>query len=314
MRSRGGRRNRRFSGVVVLAGLIWSWGPGTAPGRAETGPVEPPSPRVNLFYQDVAWSPDGSWIAFSGYAGSGEEYEPEKWSVYVARPDGSDRRLVAENAMWVSWSPDGGRLAFSSPRQGNWDLYSVAPDGSDPVRLTFHEAADTAPSWSPTGQEIAFTSKRDGNSEIYVLTLDGSGERRLTDNPAADHNPAWSPDGAGLVFYREAESGAADQIYWISADGETERQLTRNSDLNIFPAFLPDGRVTFSRKLAGSDEARLVVLDPASSTEVLVGPAGAFFGRWSPDGSEVLFIAGSWPTASLYVMSADDASPRRIDN
>lgn len=44
----------------------------------ETRSPEIPKP---LFFQDVAWSPDASWIAFSGYAGSEREYEPRKWDV-----------------------------------------------------------------------------------------------------------------------------------------------------------------------------------------------------------------------------------------
>ena len=50
-----------------------------------------------------AWSPDGSLLAVEGWEDNGS-------SVYTIRPDGSDRRLVLENASSPSWSPDGTRL------------------------------------------------------------------------------------------------------------------------------------------------------------------------------------------------------------
>lgn len=283
---------------------------GAAAASAQTG-LEPP--RELLFFQDVAWAPDGSRIAFSRYTG-GEEYDPTRWAVVVARPDGGEPRVLAQNAMWVSWSPDGQRLAFSSAREGSWDLFTVRPDGAGLARLTAHQAAERAPAFSPGGGEIAFTSDRDGNSEIYVLSLEDHRVRRLTRDPAPDHNPAWSPDGRELVFYRSFEGGGRDQLFRISADGSGERRLTHDGDLNIFPAFLPDGRVGFSKKLQASGEQRLAILDRKSSGERLVGPQGAFYGRWSPDGTRLLFIAGSWPRAAIYLAGPDGGGARKIVN
>jgi len=311
-RARFERSGKPIVAAAVLAASAWGGGLFAGAVQAAAPAEEPAGGPQILFVQDVDWSPDGSLFAFSGYAGSAEEYEPEGWGIFVAPADGGEPRLLVENAQWVSWSPDGERLAFSSRRGGNWDLYTVGRDGSGVERLTSNEADDRAPCWSPSGKEIAFTSRRDGNSEVYVLAVDGSGERRLTHDPAADHNPAWSPDGGGVVFYRAVDEGAADQIYWIAADGEGERRLTDDAHLNIFPAFLPDGRVGFSRRFHGSEEKRLVVLDPTTSEEALVGPEGAFYARWSPDGSEVLFIAGAWPEASVYRMNADGSDVRKI--
>ena len=48
-----------------------------------------------------------------------------------------------------AWSPDGSRIAFSSTRDGNTEIYSMNPDGSDQVNLTSNPAGDDDPAWSP---------------------------------------------------------------------------------------------------------------------------------------------------------------------
>ena len=89
--------------LSLLLALIWF-------GQAADGVLEPA--EGDVFQQDVAWSPDGRWLAFSDYSGGRGTYRPDKWSVYVVGADGSGRRLLVENALYVTWSPDGRRMAF----------------------------------------------------------------------------------------------------------------------------------------------------------------------------------------------------------
>ena len=57
------------------------------------------------------------------------------------------------------------RILFTSTRDiSNGEIYSMQPDGSGVVRLTFEPAYDADPSQSPNGSRIAFTSSRDPSS------------------------------------------------------------------------------------------------------------------------------------------------------
>lgn len=296
----------RVDGSIVIAAavsLLATWA------HSHAQPVLSP-PGKDRFYQNVEWSPDGQWIAYSEYAGG--EYSPSKWSISIAGRDGSQPRLLAPNAKWVSWSPDGTRLAFESGRTGNREIFVVDADGGNVVQLTDDPAADSAPAWSPDGARIVFSSNRGDNVDVYVMKTNGGGLRRLTEDPAGDYNPAWSPDGDLIVFYRSRDDGR-DQIWVREADGAREWNLTDDDANNIFPCFLPVGTIAFSSK-APDAEPRLVCIDPDRKNRRAIGPYGPFFARWSPDGASIAFIAGNWPRAAIYVMRSDGVGVRKIVN
>ena len=45
------------------------------------------------------------------------------------------------------WSPDGSQVVFQSDRDGNFEIYVMDVDGSNPRRLTHNSAGDYWPSW-----------------------------------------------------------------------------------------------------------------------------------------------------------------------
>ncbi len=270
-----------------------------------------PEPECEVFQQDVAWSPDGRWLAFSELEG-GSEYDPANWSVWVVRSDGSERTLVRREALWVSWSPDGEHLAFGSSPKENQDIHIARRDGSELTRLTFEEGKDITPAWSPRGDRIAFSSERAGSLDLWTVAPDGSDPRRLTSDPASDYNPAWSPDGSKIVFYRE-KGDNRDQIWWVAADGSEERPVTADEAHSVFPAFLPDGRIAFLSK-KGDEPQQLVVAADDGSGRANVGLVDSGLARWSPDGDTIAFVAGRWPKSAIYLMGADGGNVRKIVN
>lgn len=91
-------------------------------------------------------------------------------------------------------SPDGSRIAWMSIRDGeDWDVYTMAIDGSDVRRLTDHLANDAYPSWSPDGRWIAFDSDRFGSIDLFVVSAEGGRPVRLTDLPGSEQAPQWIP-------------------------------------------------------------------------------------------------------------------------
>ena len=163
-------------------------------------------------------------------------------------------------------------IAFDSTRDGNWEIYTMAPDGSDHVRLTNDPALDSSPSISPQGRKIVFTSDRTGNNDIFIMNSDGSGLTNLTDHPAGDGSPAFSPDGSKIAF-SSTRGGGFPQIYVMDIDGSNIVQLTNTVEDNYYPVFSPDGgKIIFSSYRDGDLEIYSMNTDGSEQTRLTFAP------------------------------------------
>ena len=105
------------------------------------------------------------------------------------------------------WSPRGDRIVFSRVANGDYEIYTITPDGTDEKRLTSARGNDAHQGWSPDGGHIVFASSRMGfkdegaytdapqpYGELFVMRVDGTGVEQLTDNQWEDGAPAWRPN------------------------------------------------------------------------------------------------------------------------
>jgi len=185
--------------------------------KAKTNVEIPPEPGF-CGYRSPVFSHDGKRVVFS-FASGGQQ---NLFSVNSA--DAQDRRQLTNQSginNWPSLSPDGKRIAFGSTRDGNFELYSMKVDGTDPVRLTHNRFQDVRPRYSPDGSQIAFSSTRDGNHEVYVMNADGSDIRRVTHHDERDDYPGWHPDGKQLVMVSERK-GSHD-LYLVEVSAGADR-------------------------------------------------------------------------------------------
>lgn len=223
--------------------------------------VESPRPRVTVRGSDhgvvpnplsgVAWSPDGSKLAFTGSKGN-------KRGIYVVRADGTGARFLrgTENGTNPVFSPDGSRIAFA--RGGNHGLaliLSSTPwianiDGSGARRLLgWHKNVTYTPSsFSADGSTLAVTRSKFASEEskIVLIRLDRRGARTLVERAS---EPEFSPDGSRIVFVKHSikRNGMFNvthkDLFTMSVDGKRVRRLTRTPWVaETHPSWDPSGQ------------------------------------------------------------------------
>ncbi|KAJ5888530.1 hypothetical protein N7495_008571 [Penicillium taxi] len=185
-----------------------------------------------VYEYHASFSPDGSWISFTG-----ERNGDGNSDIYRVRTDGSQlQELVASPAVEdsVVISPNGTLAAYVSTENTHtaniWILDLKTGDKWNVTDiLSIQRATNLSlmhgyfrPAWSPDGEWIAFSSDRntlwDGHGKegylghngwehtqelsIYAIRPDGMEFRQVVAKPFhCLGSPKWSPDGRRIIYY-----------------------------------------------------------------------------------------------------------------
>jgi Tol biopolymer transport system component len=154
---------------------------------------------------DPSWAPHGGSIAFVCDRPIARRSDTE---ICITRlNDRGVRRLTANVVQDTSpaWSRDGHRIAFVSgrnPHGYNPELWTMAPEGGDEVRVQpaagsggFPSWSDTSPSWSPDGNWLVYVTNQTNYPEnVFIVRPDGRDKIDLTPQTHSfDLDPAWQP-------------------------------------------------------------------------------------------------------------------------
>ena len=176
--------------------------------------------------------------------------------------EGGNRRCLTTvgNNRSPAFSPDGSYLLFISDRDGDFEIYRMALDGSGQEKITDNQIDDRAPSFSPDGNQIIFVSQWDDHHGIYVMNADGGKARQLF-NQGDSWAPIFSPDGDSIAFYSNAQGEY--EVYVMRADGSEVRRLTDDNGAS-HPSFSPDG-TSLVYSSYQDDQPQLYLLDMHTS-------------------------------------------------
>lgn len=246
----------------------------------------------------IAWSPDGTLLAFDRWTEEDEFGHPTYIGLWVVGADGSAPHEVyavedvfAEQTYLLGWSPDGRYLLFrlgwqhsASLQADGLELYSIPVTGGERIRLGLALPYDDLLSWSPGGTKLAMTEgggrEMFMNKQIVVTAPDGSSIINLSsDESRVDTSPSWSPDGQMIAYVSRStpenyltlpEALIGTEIWVMNYDGSDKRQLTGAPDYG--------------------DHRPL----------------------WSSDGQHILFIRVQDEKASFWLMNGDGSDQRPI--
>jgi TolB protein len=168
-----------------------------------------PLPKPGDRPENLTWSPNGKWIAYT-WDQSSIYYAGPVWVIDIAT--GQMRQLSPAGAYDFSsrWSPDSATLlvvrrentqdskANSNPAQWISNLWTVDVDQTIWKQLTHLEGNSVwAPNWVPDGSAIAFMSDSTGRSSAWMINLNDMKSEPLTSERAEDNSAA--PLNLGVV-------------------------------------------------------------------------------------------------------------------
>jgi acylaminoacyl-peptidase len=226
---------------------------------------------------NVAWSPDGQWIAYSARVPARSEWQ-------VPMPERPAGARWAEPPIVITrlrWRQDGAGLILP----GYTHLFVVPSSGGAPRQITSgdfnHVAAGTGRggggslAWTPDGQWVVSSCQRSPDAEyslegpdLWAFSVKDGAARRLTTRRGPDGAPTPSPDGRKIAytgFDFKHQSYTVTHLYVMDADGANPRQLTARLDRDVqFPRWAADsGALYFVAEDRGASHLYRATLDGA---------------------------------------------------
>jgi Tol biopolymer transport system component len=207
-----------------------------------------------------------------------------------------------------------GRLAIGSGVNGNFDIYTVLPNGQAVQRLTTDPLFDACPAWSADGKHIAWCHgvQRGGVIDVWTMKQDGSEKRQVTDLGGRATFPDFSPDGSKILFTNAAIGSSNADLFVIGVDGTGLVQLTTDPANDVLGAFSPDGRqIVFASDRTGVGQIYVMDANGGNATQLTFDDAWKDqVPDWSPDGSKIAYAAGD--PGDILVMNADGTDQHTI--
>ena len=193
---------------------------------------------------------DGKMLGISDGSDGGQS------SVYTVPLAGGTPKRITKlvPSYFHGWSPDGKHLVYTGGRDGEFDVFRIASDGTgDEVNLTRSKGLDDGPEYSPDGRWIYFNSVRSGTMQIWRMRPDGSEPRQMTNDELNNWFPHLTPDGKQLVFITfPKEVPPSDHPYYkrvylrlMPAEGGAPRviaYLYGGQGTSNVPSWSPDGK------------------------------------------------------------------------
>lgn len=231
------------------------------------------------------WARTGEQLAYSRVTPMGSSIQLAQGTTEKATS------LTPENewGMVPSFSPDAARIAYASNRDGNFEIYTMARDGTDLQQLTFSDypVSHVGPKYAPDGQTILYAKRlrdEDADQDLYLMRANGIPIRRLTQGANNAESRSWSPDGTRIVFNNVV--AGVGQIFIVNVDGTDFTQLTRNAGTS--PAFEPGG--------------------------IFPSMRGDITPAWSPDGAWIAYASDADGDFDIYLIRPDGSGKHQITN
>ncbi|HKO14885.1 MAG TPA: S9 family peptidase [Gemmatimonadaceae bacterium] len=255
----------------------------------------------------IAWSPDGSRIAYvSSTPGPEAEAngDPMVITRYAYKPTASEGLThFDDNRRLHVFVVDVATRTVRQLTSGNWYEHSIQ--------------------WSPDGASILFISNHGSdpdrvfNYDVFAIDVATGVVRQITSTPSPEYEPVWSPDGRQIAFLgtkrklTSSETTMEDTHVWVmDADGRHRREIGLAIDnRQRAPRWAADGSALYTVvQERGTAALYRIPLDGAMPRRITADSGSV--GGWSlgPDGSVVYAFATAREPAALCLTTATGAT------
>ena len=187
------------------------------------------------------WTPDGTQIVYAVQGAT------ERAQIWIVNADGTDARALTSDTQGANLdpavSPSGRLIAFTTTRDGTYDIYLMARDGTQQRPVVASPAKETKPAWFPN-DDLAFVQERTERGRpvpVVVRRADIGGNLLVlspTGMPVTDFAIAGGGDLLALeVATPGAENRFEHRLFLLSLGGTAVELPRQAGEQQLHPAF-----------------------------------------------------------------------------
>ena len=211
------------------------------------------------------------------------------------------------------------KIAYETYVDGNWEIFVMNPDGSDPVNLTkTPDLNEHYPQISPDGTRICFVADKGEGREavrsLYVMEMDGGNRRKIADYA---REPFWSPDGKVIGFldqeypkFNVIDYYTKGMNFYDLATGKISPHPNYTNLHHLYnPNFCANGKWIVATVHAGMGYEHTILLIEANGDKIIDLKIPGCRPRFSLDGKQVAWGASDNEIAAGPI-DTDSEQPR----
>ena len=155
--------------------------------------------QVKTRMLDVKWSPDGSKLAFCGFAGKIMIFNTADKSIY------KDLKITENVFSTLEWSPDSKNI-IAGATGGSIYLYNLNAGKYFNININNESVIDI--DWHPSGDIITISCEKNGNFNIFNYSYKNGVLKNLTGSVSSKkiNDIEWSKDGTMLAVAKDEKS------------------------------------------------------------------------------------------------------------
>ncbi len=260
----------------------------------------PSDPKVDA--TPVDWSLDGKDILC--YV-----LNSANWNLQLAilSSSGGEPRFFLERDLKsfiggaAQFSPDGKYVVGQMTKEGNTDLYILAVDTGQEIRLTEHSSKDDYPFWSPDGKYIVFTSDRAKTVDLWAISMketEPMGDPVLIKRNLGKNVRLSKYTPGGVLTMLVFSQGGGKNLFLLPVDTITGEAQGSLSPFAKYPTdhslhrWSPDGkRVAYTSRKGNIGIPKIYISSGSQKDEVEIPSQNYFVGNieWSRNGEFLVF-------------------------
>src|SRR6202795_788805 len=253
--------------------------------------------------------------------------------LWLASSSGGTARRVTSHPgreLFPKFSPDGKWIAFTGQYDGNFNVYVMSSEGSQPRQLTFYQGSpqplndrmgihNEVVAWTPDSKRIVFLSRRDASNgwikRQFTVSIDGG----LPEPLPMDQGGllSYSPDGTKIAYniifrnfrtWKRYTGGLAQAITIYDLKNNTSQDIPHTDWTDTFPMWHGNA-IYFTSDRGSEHHLNLYSFDLNGKQVAQLTHFSDFDVMWSSLGPDsIVFENGGY----LYTFDLESNHPRKM--